>query len=114
MRVPDPVAENLAAIENLAYNLLIESWRAAVPRRVFIARMIRVSRSLRPFNPLHSDDVGRSVRGGTVGGRADGSGGGGGGGGSGHIISEVSVFSERDGIFGCGSHDLLLTLVAAR
>lgn len=29
------------------------------------------------------------------------------GGGGGHIISEVSVFSERDGIFGCGSRDFL-------
>lgn len=28
-------------------------------------------------------------------------------GGGGHIISEVSVFSERDGIFGCGSCDFL-------
>jgi len=27
--------------------------------------------------------------------------------GGGHIISEVSVFSERDGIFGCGSCDFL-------
>jgi len=37
-----------------------------------------------------------------------------GGGGGGHIISEVSVFSEGDGIFGCGSRDFLLTLAAAR
>lgn len=32
------------------------------------------------------------------------------GGGGGHIISEVSVFSERDGIFGCGSYDFLSVL----
>lgn len=34
-------------------------------------------------------------------------------GGGGHIISEVSVFSERDGIFGCGSCDFLFSPAVA-